>query len=193
MDCTLTYATNYTAIAIGTNLLVNKYNFEMKHSSIIITLPYLTSVILMPILGWYVDKTGKRLNWVLICGILNIVSHVWGFLHPECDMCVTSVVPFVLYGLQLTIYNVVSWGMIPYLVPENSTGTAYGIVTSCQNIGTTLMPLVMSSIHDHTKGNKYVDIVFILFCLWSMFFKFCLYRWDVQKRNGILQGKNPAE
>jgi len=116
MDCVITYAMNYTAIVIGTNLLIHKYGFKLAHSGIIITMPYLTSVILSPLLGWWVDKFGKRMNWIFLCGLFNTLSHVIGFLHPECDMCITSTTPFLLYGLQLTIYNTVNWGMISYLV-----------------------------------------------------------------------------
>jgi nitrate/nitrite transporter NarK len=84
------------------------------------------------------------------------------------------------------------WGMIPYIVEADKVGTAYGIVVSCQNLGTFLMPLLMSYIHDNTSGSQIVDLVFIVFSIISFGFKIMLYRWDQRKRGGILQSRTPA-
>lgn len=122
---------NFTSIVIGTSLLKHKFNFEIDASGVIIMAPYTVTVVLMPILGKVADKVGNRMYLVFLCGAINTVSHLYGLMQQECDRCAWSIVPFFLYGLQLTIYNVVMWGMIPYIVEADKVGTAYGIVVSC--------------------------------------------------------------
>ena len=122
---------NFTSIVIGTSLLKHKFNFEIDASGVIIMAPYTVTVVLMPILGKVADKVGNRMYLVFLCGAINTVSHLYGLMQQKCDRCAWSIVPFFLYGLQLTIYNVVMWGMIPYIVEADKVGTAYGIVVSC--------------------------------------------------------------
>lgn len=58
------------------------------------------------------------------------------------------------------------WPSVPYLVPENSVGIAYGVVTAVQNAGLAGIPLIVSAVYgvDDLYIPK-VELVFIAFAV----------------------------
>lgn len=192
LDCLLTYSMLFTSILVGTNLHQHKFSFNNKAAGVIITLPYLISGALMAPLGILADKKGQRMTMIYVAGVLNLAGHLIYLVHPECERCSTSVLPFILYGFVFTFYAVVMWGCIPFLVKPANIGTAYGILTSMQNFGTTVLPMIISGIHDQTDGFFWVEFAFAVLALVSLGLKYSLHRWDTRKRNGILQSRTPA-
>ena len=85
------------------------------------------------------------------------------------------------------------WGMIPLLIEQHATGTAYGLLTSFQNIGTAITPFFISAIHDATNSHEWVSITFIILACFGFFIKIWLYQWDKLRRGNLLQSKNPAQ
>jgi nitrate/nitrite transporter NarK len=79
------------------------------------------------------------------------------------------------------------WTCLIFLVPKQSLGTAQGILACFQNVGMTIIPLLMASIHDHTKSYIWVEIAFIALGLVSLTFSTIVYRIDKKERGGLLQ------
>ena len=158
------------------------------------TLPYLVSAIAMPFVGYLSDRSGKRPLMMCILGFLNFLGHLIEILHPPCNKCWTSIIPQVIYGFCITFYICILFGIVPYLVEAKKIGTAYGIVTCFQNIGTTVLPLLVSVVSDHTgHSNTYVQLCFLGVAALSMATKFALIRWDQVARNGLLQALDPSQ
>jgi nitrate/nitrite transporter NarK len=49
-----------------------------------------------------------------------------------------------------SFYYISMWGTVAYLTDREMQGTAYGIMTGINNLGTTIMPYVQGLIHDST-------------------------------------------
>lgn len=128
-DCLLHFALIETAIAIGTDLMENCYNWSEQQNGMFVTVPYLVCGLLLAPLGFYVDKYGKRQTIIISGGIITLLSFfIWIFV-PSCDRCYTSMVPWFLLGYSLTVYYVLMFGSVSYLVRDHQTGTAYGFIT----------------------------------------------------------------
>lgn len=68
---------------------------------------------------------------ILIVGsILNLCAHLMNIFLPDCeDSCYIAIVPYIIYGINFTIFIVAMQGSMPYLVNDKkSLGTAYGIL-----------------------------------------------------------------
>jgi hypothetical protein len=77
--------------------------------------------------------------------------HVIQFSTPDCEGgCMMSTIPYFVYGINYAIYIIVMWGSLSFLVEQKHIATAYGILASLQNIGTTIMPPLVGAIHDST-------------------------------------------
>jgi len=52
--------------------------------------------------------------------------------------------PLILLGVGYSIYACALWGSIPYTVPDNMFGSAFGICTSIQQVGLTITPIMLA-------------------------------------------------
>lgn len=192
MDCTLTYAMGFTSIVIGGGRLGSQFNFSLQGASEIVVLPYVVVLIAMPVVGKLVDAHGQLLSWLFFSAFLGFVAHALNLFHPRCDSCLSAAIPFVLFGLQFAIYNVVQFGRcIQLLIPPQLQGTAFGILTCCVNIGTTVFPLLVGVVKDEL-GFLWVDVFFLFNCSLILLLRMLLYRWDTFERDGILQSSEPC-
>ena len=133
----------------------------------IINSSYLVSALLMPPFGLWIDKHGRLIHLLLLSTLAGLGGHILNLLLPDCDGCWMAVIPYVLYGINNTVQEVVVYGSVPFLVDnEKSLGTAYGILTCLQNMGTCLMSICIGYIHDKTptqsKGYFWVEMTFII-------------------------------
>ena len=55
------------------------------------------------------------------------------------------IAPLVFLGLAYSIYAGALWSSVPYVVRPNELGTAFGLLTSIQNIGLTILPLAVAA------------------------------------------------
>ena len=74
---------------------------------------------------------------------IMVLAHCLNLILPMCDEdqgCgkIMPVIPLILLGFSYSTYSVVLWGSLPYMVEARTLGTAFGICTACQNLGTFL-------------------------------------------------------
>jgi len=93
-------------------------------------------------------------------------------------------------GVGYSIYAAAAWGSIPYVVSQNTTGTAFGITTAIQNIGLVLAPTIVGEIKDHTKGIDHgffwVNAFFLAVNVIGFILNASLYYQDIYYHNGVL-------
>ena len=90
----------------------------------------LLSMIGMPLFGLLVDKIGKR-ALLMAAGSALLVPPFFLLVH-------TSVSPTILMGmlgLAFALVPAVLWPAVTYLVPEARLGSAYALMTFCQQVG----------------------------------------------------------
>jgi MFS family permease len=140
--------------------------FIMVRSTQSIT--YATSAILGPFIGKWVDLHGHRAQLceayvVLLSAVIITASHISFILMPDCSGCYWVIIGFCLLGLGFAIFVSVVWPSVPFTVPEQSTGTAFGVSTSFQNCGLLVGSLYVGAIVDSTtQQNGYFWVNFSL-------------------------------
>ncbi len=98
------------------------------------------SVILSPILGYAIDRTGRNIYWLIGSITATIVAHAllaFLFVHP--------ILPLVLMGIAYSILAASLWPLVAFLVPKQMLGTAYGLMQSIQNLGFAIMYVLLLS------------------------------------------------
>mmetsp|Transcript_13036 Transcript_13036/g.20232 ORF Transcript_13036/g.20232 Transcript_13036/m.20232 type:complete len:254 (-) Transcript_13036:134-895(-) len=198
LSCMCTYIAVINFVVVGSAMLQTRFHYSPVDAGFYFTLPYLISAFFSPFLGWFVDKKGHRMTITLIGSVLMIVAHIYMLLMPDCDQCWASLGPFILLGLSYTTYAVVLWGALPYMVEARILGTAFGICTTFQNLGTVIAPPIIGAIQDATRdlpygqaGYFYVEVFFIILSIAAFFFNFGVYLFDRKKRQNLLQSVNP--
>ncbi|EWM22869.1 major facilitator superfamily [Nannochloropsis gaditana] len=71
-------------------------------------------------------------------------------------------VPLVGQGLAYSAFAAVLWPSVPFTVPEDRVGVAYGLTTAIQNAGLALFPLMAAAIYK-AAGSEYIPHVELLF------------------------------
>jgi MFS family permease len=108
-------------------------------ANLVMSEPYTLSALLTPLLGSGVDRWGGRSTLILVSASALVIVHLLlGLTQLPAE--------YVLLGLGLgySIFASVVWPAIPAVVERRFLGTAYGLVTSCQNFGLFLLPLLVS-------------------------------------------------
>lgn len=85
LSCMCTYIAIINSIVIGSSVLQSRFNYSEVEAGFYFTMPYVIAAIFSPILGWFVDKYGKRMTVTLIGSLLMILAHVYNLLMPDCD------------------------------------------------------------------------------------------------------------
>ena len=150
VDALFTYGIVITSVMVGTDTLRDRFGFSQHAASMTIETQFLVSAFLLPALGMVLDKRGRFLQMSIAGGFINLLTHMLMLLLPDCtDGCSIAILPYLIYGVSYSIYLVAIWGALPFIIQEKKNlGTAYGILTCLQNLGTTIMPLLIGFIHD---------------------------------------------
>lgn len=123
----------------------------------IMSIPYIISACLSPILGGFVDRFGMRAIIATVAPLALVVVHLlMGFTE------VSPVGPLVGQGLAYSGFAAVVWPSVAMVVDERLVGLAYGIVVSIQNMGLASFPLIIAAIYEE-GGQTYIPDVEVFF------------------------------
>lgn len=192
-DGLLTYGMGTSAIVVGSAELISKFGFSEQTAAMVTLSSYLVAAIALPLLGFILDRIGKRFLFMLLQVILMIFGHFYILVHPSCvSQCDDISVAFLTYGLTASLYILTGWGSLPLVVRPEHLSTAYGLLSCFQNIGTTVLPLMLNMILDHTNHSYLiVEATFLALAFVSFSLKLAIGCWDLKRRNGILMSKEP--
>ncbi len=132
-------------------------------------LPWL-SMAGMPLFGFLADRIGRRSllmavgSMLLVPPFLMMVYWHTGLGFPEIALPligpvisggtpVELVVAMGVAGLAFALVPAVLWPAVTYLVPEPRLGSAYAVMTFCQQIGWSLMSWGMGRVKDATGAS----------------------------------------
>uniref|UniRef100_I2CPB7 Lysosomal dipeptide transporter MFSD1 n=1 Tax=Nannochloropsis gaditana (strain CCMP526) TaxID=1093141 RepID=I2CPB7_NANGC len=155
IDCSLDA---WSGSGACTEVYCQRLTASIKQSDRIMSIPYTISAVLSPFLGLAVDRFGRRAVIVTLAPLVLVGVHLslayWRSLSPA--------VPLVGQGLAYSAFAAVLWPSVPFTVPEDRVGVAYGLTTAIQNAGLALFPLMAAAIYK-AAGSEYIPHVELLF------------------------------
>ena len=108
-----------------------------------------------------------------------------------------TILPWFFIGINQSLYYVLQWGSLSYMVRPAQISTAYGLVTCLQNIGCTILPPFISHLHDSNLSTsdcyRWPMIAMLTLAIISFCLKIALKIWDQIVRGGILDKVNAYE
>ena len=86
----------------------------------LMSIPFLTSALLFPIIGYTIDKYGKRTLFLILSALLVIAGHVTMlYIYP--------ILPLILLGLGYSLFGGIVWPSVALVVNPKNLGIAYGL------------------------------------------------------------------
>ena len=137
----------------------SRYNHAQITAGTIMSIPYIISAVLSPLLGGLVDRCGYRAVIATIAPVMLVIVHsllAWTDVSPEG--------PLVGQGLAYAGFAAVIWPSVPLVVPGRLVGLAYGVAFSIQNAGLASFPLIIAAIYAD-NNDKYIPSVEVFFVI----------------------------
>jgi MFS family permease len=104
---------------------------------------FLAAIFATPAFGLMADRLGRRAAFMfigsgLLCAVFPLLA------YTRASLWIST----VMIGIAFSLVPAVLWPAVPYLVPPNRLGTAYGLMTMLQNIGLTAVNLLAGALND---------------------------------------------
>lgn len=166
--CVSFYLTIFPFIALGSEFFQKKWGYDPSRADTVDSVIYMISAILSPFIGLTVDKIGRNLVFLLIAGLLVMVSHM--------TMALTVInlwIPMIALGIGYSIMCSALWPLVALAVPQHQLGTAYGVMQAIQNLGLAVAANLTGYLVD-TKGYIIVELFFVFWVAISVIFTLVL-------------------
>jgi MFS family permease len=153
---TLLCVTFYSAVfpfqSYAPDILTQKFGYSAAKAGTYASALIVGTMICTPLLGWFVDRRGKRATLMILGALLLIPCHVLiGYTR------LPPVIPIFFVGVALSLVPAALWAAIPMMVPERRLGTAFGVVGYVQNVGLMVFPYLAGKIADAHTVKVVVD------------------------------------
>lgn len=194
LSCMVVYMCIFPYLSESTALLTDKFGFDPVQAGELYGIPYFISAFLSPILGFMIDKVGKRALFIMTSSILVCVACIITAVLPVYDhQTFICLIPQALLGFGYSVYAAALWGSIPYVVAPRTIGTAFGLTTAVQNTGLTVAYWAQGYVTENTSGFVPDMLMLAAFALCGFLLNIWLYFDDIRNRGSVLNNVDKGE
>ena len=154
--CLIFYSAVFPFLKFATNLMIIKYNVSPDLAGAIPGLLPFGTILLTPLFGSLYDKMGKGATLMLIGSVLLTVVHVL-FAMPLLNVWWFAVIVMILLGISFSLVPSAMWPSVPKIIPMKQLGSAYAIIFYIQNIGLSMVPVLIGKVIKHCTVNDVTD------------------------------------
>lgn len=190
--CLMFYAGVFPFLKFATKLMVMKYGVHEDVAGLIPSmLPYGT-IVLTPLFGYVYDRFGKGATLMLVGSVLLTFVH-GVFAIPAVDNYLVAIAMMVVLGIAFGLVPSAMWPSVPKLIPMKLLGTAYALIFYIQNIGLSLVPIMIGKVNQaNTDANGLIDYtqtmsIFAVFGVVAIIISVVLLRLDKVNSYGLQQ------
>ena len=191
--CVVFYATIFPFRSFAIQYFQQAHGLTREAAGLLNSMMMISAIVATPLFGLLIDKVGKRgLFMTLGCLLMLPMFLAITYLPPGVPiMLLGNAIPLTLLVIMLLLGCVFSlvpaalWPSVAYTVDARRLGTAYATMTLCQQIGWSIVPLVVTKLNamnnagaDNVAGYAagmwfYTGLVFI-----GLVFAFLFWRDD---------------
>ena len=193
--CVLFYSAVFPFLKYATDLMVNKYAVDPELAGNIPAILPFGTILLTPFFGNLYDRKGKGAT-IMMYGALMLIGVHLLFTLPILNEWWFATIVMIVLGIAFSLVPSAMWPSVPKIIPEKQLGTAYAMIFWVQNIGLSMVPLLIGWILDtYCKvdngtgkiGDDYTlrMAVFTGVGSWALFIAILLEREDKGKGYGL--------
>ncbi|MCP4219100.1 MAG: major facilitator superfamily domain-containing protein 1 [bacterium] len=141
--CVTFYSAVFPFLSYCPDFLHNKFGFSLKSSGDLSSVIIWGTIVFTPLFGLLADLKGKRATLMFYGSGMLLVAHL--------TLSLTSLTPYIamfVIGIAFSLVPAAMWPGVARLVDEKRLGTAYGIMTSIQNLGLFAFPILAGWLTD---------------------------------------------
>ncbi len=141
--CVTFYAAIFPFRRFANIFFVDAHGASPEQAAFLNGLLPLTAMVATPVFGLIVDRIGRR-ALLMTLGSLLLVPAFLLMAHSGLPLGV----PVAMLGLSFSLVPAILWPSVAYLVDEKRLGTAYALMTFCQQIGWAAMSWAVGRAND---------------------------------------------
>jgi MFS family permease len=179
--CVAFYASIFPFRTFANLFLIDAHGVTPERAGTLKSILPMFSMIGMPIFGFVVDRIGKRALFMLVGSAL---------LVPPFLLMAYTRLPLELsmgmLGLAFALVPAVLWPAVTYLVPVERLGSAYALMTFCQQVAWAGMVWGMGAVKDATGASAanpggWLPVMWMLAALSTLGFVFSVLLWKSER------------
>lgn len=143
--CLMFYAGVFPFLKFATKLMVSKYGVDPELAGLIPAMLPFGTIFLTPLFGSIYDKKGKGATLMIIGSVLLTFVHVV-FALPIYSW-VLAVAVMIILGVAFGLVPSAMWPSVPKIIPMKLLGTAYAVIFYIQNIGLSMVPILIGKVN----------------------------------------------
>jgi MFS family permease len=154
--CVVFYSTVFPFRSFAIDYFQQAHGLSREAAGILSSLLPFAAIIATPLFGLWVDRVGRR-SLFMAAGSLVMLPLFLAvtYLPPGppipllgVELPLTLLVCILLFGGVFSLIPAVMWPSVAYIVHEQRLGSAYALMTFCQQIGWAVVPLVIGALND---------------------------------------------
>lgn len=154
--CVVFYSTVFPFRSFAIDYFQQAHGLTREAAGILSSLLPFAAIIATPLFGLWVDRVGKR-SLFMAAGSLVMLPLFLAvtYLPPGpaiplfgVELPLTLLVCILMFGGVFSLIPAVMWPSVAYIVEERRLGSAYALMTFCQQIGWAIVPLVIGWLND---------------------------------------------
>lgn len=163
--CVVFYATIFPFRSFAIDYFQQAHGVTREAAGLLSSVLPMAAIILTPLFGLLVDRVGRR-SIFMLCGTVIMLPLFLAVSYLPPGPLVTLAVPFVgselvpltlivvifLLGAAFSLIPAVMWPSVAYIVEGSRMGSAYAMMTLCQQLGWAVVPLLVGVLNDRNAA-----------------------------------------
>ncbi|MGA9117558.1 MAG: MFS transporter [Bacteroidota bacterium] len=200
--CVVFYSTIFPFRAFAIKYFIEAHGTSREVGGLLNSFLPLAAMVATPLFGLLVDRVGRRslfmaLGSVVILPLFLIVSYapagggvgLWLPFFGDFVLPVTLLVVMSLLGVAFSLIPAIMWPSVAYIVEQRRLGSAYSLMTLCQQVGMAAVPWGIGKLNDAAgaaPGNPagYVPGMWLFTILGALGLVFSYLLWKAERGPG---------
>lgn len=155
--CVVFYATVFPFRGFAINYFQQAHGLDRATAGQLSSVLPLAAIIATPLFGLWVDRVGRRSTFMAVGSLAMlplflVVTYLpAGPLVPlpgGTGVPLTLLASIIAFGIVFSLIPAVMWPSVAYIVEPARLGSAYALMTFCQQVGMALVPLAIGALND---------------------------------------------
>jgi MFS family permease len=176
--CVVFYSAIFPFRAFAIKYFMEAHGATREFAGFLNSVLPLSAMIATPLFGLVVDRVGRRALLMVVGSLLLLPTFLLlGYTQ------VSLFVPIAMLGVSFSLIPAVMWPSVAYIVPQRRLGSAYALMTLCQQLMVAAVPWLIGRSNDAlgaspTNPGGYGGMIWILTGLatFGLLFAFLLWR-----------------
>jgi MFS family permease len=179
--CVVFYSAIFPFRAFAIKYFIEAHGASREFAGFLNSVLPLSAMVATPLFGLVVDRIGRRALLMVVGSLLLLPTFLLlGYTR------VSLFVPIAMLGVSFSLIPAVMWPSVAYIVPQRRLGSAYALMTLCQQLVVAAVPWAIGRSNDALGAGPanpggYSGMIWILTGLATFGLLFAILLWRVER------------